>query len=149
MISSSSNQPAIDADALSGHVIVAGYGIPGRAVGELLKARKTQYCVIELNAAVVQRCEHVVPIIEGDVTDEQVLRRAGVERCSLLALTVPGDAAVLQAIQIARRMNPKVPIIARCRFISSGMEAHRKGANQVVIEEQVVADEFVRLLNLI
>ena len=146
MMSPSSPQAQVNADALSGHVIVAGYGIPGRAVGELLKAMRADYCVIELNTEVVHRCEDVVPIIEGDVTDEQVLRRAGIERCSLLAITVPSDAAVLHAIQTTRRINATVPIIARCRFISSGMEARRRGANRVVIEEQVVADEFVRVL---
>ncbi len=140
------SEPKPEANSLNGHVIVAGYGIPGRVVGEFLQSHCRHYCVIELNANVVHRCEHVVPIIEGDVTDEQVLRRAGIERCSMLFLTVPNDPAVLEAITIARRLNPQVPIMARCRFISTGMEARRRGANQVVVEEQAVANEFLALL---
>jgi CPA2 family monovalent cation:H+ antiporter-2 len=135
-----------DVSAMNGHAVIAGYGLPGRALGDLLRQRKVPFCVIEVNPETVRRCGPVVPIIEGDVTEEQTLRRAGIERCSLLALTVPSDGAVLSAIAIARRLNPKVHIIARCRFISSGMQAHRAGANQVVVEEQAVAAEFVKIV---
>jgi voltage-gated potassium channel Kch len=61
-------------------------------------------------------------------------------------LAVPSDKAVLQAVGLARGMNPKMRIIARLRFISSGMEAHRRGADEVIVEEQVVAAEMTRLL---
>ncbi len=135
-----------DANPLSGHVVVAGYGVPGRVVGDFLTSHHITYCVIELNTQVVHRCAPVVPIIEGDVTNESVLRRAGIERCTLFAITVPSDPAVLEAISIARRLNPTVRIMARCRFISTGMEARRRGANQVVIEEQAVAEHFLRAL---
>ena len=133
--------------ALSGHAVIAGFGVPGRAAGEALAARQIPFCVIELNPRTVERCAHVgVHIIAGDVCDEQTLRRAGVERATLLVLAVPSDPAVLEAVRIARSLNPSLRIIARCRFISSGMEAHRRGADEVVVEEQVVAMEFIRLL---
>jgi hypothetical protein len=43
-------------------------------------------------------------------------------------------------------MNPKVHVIARCTFVSGGMEAIRRGANEVVVAEQVVAGEFSRIM---
>jgi len=131
----------------SDHAIIAGFGVPGRAVADVLAEREVPFCVIELNAKTVERCSHAgVPIIEGDVVDESVLRRAGVERSTLLVLAVPSDVAVLQAIRIARRLNPTVRIIARCRFVSAGMQAHQLGANEVIIEEHVVASEMKHLL---
>ena len=139
-------QEQIDAQSLAGHAVVAGYGLPGRAVGDLLRRHEIPFCVIELNADTVRRCEQVVPIIEGDVTEEQTLRRAGIERSWLFAITVPSDGAVLQAIAIARRLNPAIHIVARCRFTSSGLQAHRAGANEVVVEEQAVAAEFVKII---
>jgi voltage-gated potassium channel Kch len=134
-------------DFLTGHAIIAGFGVPGRAVADFLAARHIHFCVVELNPKTVERCSHNgVHIIAGDVCDEDTLRRAGVERATLLVLAVPNDAAVLEAVHVARRLNAAVPILARCRFISSGMEAHRRGANHVVIEEQVVGSEMTRLL---
>jgi len=137
-----------DGDSLNGHAVIAGFGVPGRAVADLLAARRMPFCVVELNPKTVERCSHVgVHIIAGDVCDEETLRRAGVEQASLLVLAVPSDTAVLEAVSVARRLNPTVRIVARCRFISSGMEAHRRGADQVIIEEQVVAQELERMLD--
>lgn len=133
--------------SLSGHAIIAGFGVPGRAVADFLASRGMEFCVIELNPKTVERCSHIgVHIIAGDVCNEDTLRRAGVERSSLLVLAVPNDSAVLEAVQVARRLSPTVRILARCRFISCGMEAHRRGANHVVVEEQVVGSEMTRLL---
>lgn len=134
-------------DGMSGHAVIAGFGVPGRAAADALAAQRISFCVIELNPQTVARCSHIgVHIIAGDACDEQVLRRAGVERATLLVLAVPSDQSVLEAVGIARRLNPSLRIIARCRYISSGMEAHRRGADEVVVEERVVANEFTRLL---
>jgi voltage-gated potassium channel Kch len=144
----SSLPPDGDGESLSGHAIIAGFGVPGRAVGELLAARHVPFVVVELNPKTVDRCSHSgVHIIEGDVRQEQTLRRAGIERATLFAITVPDDQTAMEAVRIARSLNSTVPIVARCHFISNGMEAHRRGASEVVIEEKVVAQEFVRLLN--
>ena len=133
--------------SLAGHAIIAGFGVPGRAAADVLAARQTAFCVVELNPKTVERCSHVgVHIIAGDVCDAETLKRAGVEHAALLILAVPSDPAVLEAVRVARKLNPTVRIIARCRFISSGMEAHRRGADQVIIEEQIVAQELERVL---
>ena len=52
---------------LSGHVIIAGFGIVGRCVAERLSAAGVPYCVVELNPATVTRLNHVgqIRIIEG------------------------------------------------------------------------------------
>jgi voltage-gated potassium channel Kch len=137
-----------DGDSLKGHAVIAGFGVPGRAAADVLAAQHTPFCVVELNPQTVERCSHVgVHIIAGDVCDEDTLRRAGVEHATLIVLAVPSDPAVLEAVRVARKLNPTVRIIARCRFISSGMEAHRRGADQVIIEEQIVAQELERVLD--
>src|SRR6266478_6914555 len=116
---------ACEGGDLKDHAIIAGFGVPGRAVADVLAARHTRFCVIELNPKTVERCSHVgVHIIAGDVCDEDTLRRAGVEHATLLVLAVPSDPAVLEAVRVARSLNPTVRILARCRFTSSGMEAH-------------------------
>jgi voltage-gated potassium channel Kch len=132
---------------LTSHAVIAGFGVPGRAAADAYRAAGVSFCVVELNPATVQRCEHVgVPIIEGDVADEATLLRAGVPQAEVLLLLVPNDKAVLAAIPIARRLNGQMKIIARCSYISSGLEAHRRGADETIVAEQVVAREVIRLL---
>ena len=82
----------------------------------------------------------------GDCRNEQTLIRAGVERASLLALTVPVESVVLEAVAIARKMNPSMRIIARVQYISAGLDAVRRGADEAVVAEELAAREFVRLL---
>ena len=41
---------------LSNHAVIAGYGLPGRAVAEALRAAGVAFCVIERNADTVRRC---------------------------------------------------------------------------------------------
>jgi voltage-gated potassium channel Kch len=52
-----------------------------------------------------------------------------------------------EAVAEARRLNPRVRILARCRYVSSGIEATRRGADEVVVEEQAVAQAFEALLH--
>lgn len=134
-------------EMLDGHAIIAGFGVPGRAVAEELRRRGETYCVIEMNPDVVVRLANVAtPVIPGDATDESILRQAGIERAVLFAIAIPNDKAVLEAVRLARRLNPAVRIIARCRYISAAMEAARRGAGEVVCEEQMVANEFAALV---
>jgi voltage-gated potassium channel Kch len=133
---------------LRNHAIIAGYGVPGRAVADLLHARGVPFCVIELNPQTVTRCvAGGVHIIAGDAADEEVLRSAGIERATLFAATMPTDAAVLTAVAAARRLNPSVRIFARCRYVSTGIQASGRGADEVIVAEQIVAREFERLVD--
>ena len=132
-------------DAMTGHAIVAGFGIPGRAAANLLTAKKVPFCVVELNPETVRRCSRAgLPIIEGNVVEEPVLRKAGIERASFLALAMPNEQAVLEALVLARRLNPTIRILARCRHVSTAMEAHKRGADEVVSEEEVIGQAFSR-----
>jgi voltage-gated potassium channel Kch len=137
--------PRHDWQPLSNHGIIAGYGLPGRAVAEALREAGIAFCVIERNADTVRRClRGGVRIIAGDATDERILREAGIERATLFAATMPNDQAVIDAVAQARRINPSLRILARCEYMSNGLKASRKGADDVVVAERVVADAFKR-----
>ena len=126
-------------------VIIAGYGIPGRFVAEFCDRHGIRYVVIERNPTIVLRCQRGgTLIVEGDSRDAQTLRDAGIDEATDIAITLPDDIAVLDTIATARRIKPSIRIIARATFVSQGMEAARRGADDVVVAEQVVAEEFAR-----
>lgn len=130
------------------HVIVAGYGVPGRAVTELLEQHGINHCIVERNPATVTRCNHVgVPIIAGDIIDEETMRQAHIETAWLLVLTVPDDTVAVVATAIARRLNPSIRVVTRCHYISAGLKAKQNGAEAVVVAEQVVATALTELLH--
>ena len=143
----SDNHQAHDAPPAGGHGIIVGFGLSGRATANALIARGIPLYVIERNAETVRRCAVAgLRIVEGDATDEQVLRQAGIETAAFFAATMPNEHAVLEMVGLARRLNPAVKIIARCEYVSTGMKLSRRGADEVVIAEQVIAAEFGRLV---
>jgi len=129
----------------SPQVIIAGYGLPGRVVAERLSSRGVAHCVIELNPATVQRCVKAgTSIIAGNCADPQVLIRAGIEHAKTFIVVVPDEAAALEATRHARQINPSLFIITRCYYTSAGIQAKSLGADEVIVAEQVVADEVLR-----
>jgi voltage-gated potassium channel Kch len=126
-------------------VIISGYGIPGRFVAEYCDKHGIPYIVIERNPTIVLRCQRAgTLILEGDSRDAQTLRDARIEEATDIAITLPDDLAVLETIAMAKRLNPSIRIIARATYVSGGMEAARRGADDVVVAEQVVAEQFAR-----
>ncbi len=132
---------------LANHAIIAGFGVPGRAFAEWMTLHKKPHIVIEKNESIVERCSNSgTSIIAGDIRSEHALLHAGIKKASLLALTVPIESVVLEAVSIARRLNPTIRIIARVQYISAGLDAVRRGADEAVVAEELAAREFVRLL---
>ncbi len=132
---------------LVGHVIVVGYGLVGRAVTELLDEASIPFTLLEQNPATVKTQRALGRrIIHGDAVNAKTLADAGLHTAAVLALTIPNESAVLQAISIARRLRPDLYIIARTNYSSMGMKAKQLGADDVIKAEQAVAIHFYQLL---
>lgn len=127
------------------HVIIAGYGVGGRFIAEYLKERQMPFVVVEMNSETCRAQRTIgVSVIEGDISDEAVLRRAGVETASVLALSIPDESAAIRATEIANTIRPDIHIIASTQYTSSGLKALQSGADEVIVAEQAVAQEFYR-----
>jgi len=145
-LNSQSGAELSDDSARKPFVVVAGFGLPGRTLVDELRRRKIPFRVIELNATTCQRAGTAnLEMITGNAADPGILREAGAERATLVALMVPNDDVVLAAVQHVRAMNPTCTIIARCAFTSTGLEAQRRGADQTLVAEQIVARDLLTL----
>jgi len=140
--------PATSANAQPfGPVIIAGFGLPGRWVADIFDRHGIEYRVVDNNPETVRVQRSLGrTVIQGDISEEETLVRAGVAQASILALTVPNEQAVLKATELARKLNPGIYIVARTTHSSAGMEASRLGADEVVKAEQAVARQFYEML---
>jgi CPA2 family monovalent cation:H+ antiporter-2 len=86
-------------------------------------------------------------VICGDARNVEVMKAAGIEHARILALTLPDEKAVIEALHVARRLNPGIKMLARCNYTSTGMKAEKAGASVVLVEEQLVALEFAKLMS--
>ncbi|WP_417394869.1 potassium channel family protein [Gimesia chilikensis] len=119
---------------LEGHYIVCGLGRMGHSICEYLHEREKQFVVIDSNE---ERLEQTCTprnwyYIQGDATDDQVLKSAGIERAASLAAALPGDADNVYVVLTARMLNPDFQIIARASDDKAGEKIKHAGANRVV-----------------
>ena len=80
----------------------------------------------------------------GDITSEEILHAAGVGRARILLMTVPDKSSVRLSVERARRLNPKMTVIARAARAHHVAELHKLGVEAVVQPEFEGGVEMVR-----
>jgi CPA2 family monovalent cation:H+ antiporter-2 len=141
------DQPSIC--ALTGHTIIAGYGLNGRNLARTLKATHIPYTVLEVNVDTIRKArDEGEPIIYGDITREDVLVRAGAPCARVIVFAISDFAATRLAIRHIRRLNPSVFVLVRTRYAAEVDELLKLGADQVIAEEFETSIEiFSRVLH--
>jgi CPA2 family monovalent cation:H+ antiporter-2 len=130
------------------HLIIVGFGLNGKNLAGTTKAAGIPYVIIEMNPeTVLEERKKGEPIFYGDSTREEVLKSAGLARSRILVIVIADPAATRRIVSTARKMNPKIYIIARTRFVSEMEGLHRVGADEVIPEEFETSIEiFSRVL---
>ncbi|MBM4363485.1 MAG: cation:proton antiporter, partial [Deltaproteobacteria bacterium] len=128
----------------SGHVILVGFGVGGRVVGEVLRSAGRPFVALELNAANVRAAKRDgFPVYYADATSEEALGHAHVTEASLLVLLINDPAAAERVVSTVRRVAPELPVLMRSRYLAERDALLRIGASDVVAEEVEGAVEVV------
>lgn len=120
-------------ERLSGHLVVCGFGRMGRLVADELARAGLPLVVIDRDARLFEdfAVPGAIPLV-GDATDDDVLRRAGVERARALVTAAASDADNLFITMSARLLNDKLLIVARAEGEDAELKLRRAGASRVV-----------------
>jgi CPA2 family monovalent cation:H+ antiporter-2 len=102
-----------------------------------------------MNPAVVrEEREKGTPIFYGDATQEQILRNADIRSARSVAIVINDAAATRRITEIVRRLNTKVYILVRTRYITEIRPLRDLGADEVIPEEfETSVEIFSRILN--
>jgi voltage-gated potassium channel len=118
---------------LEDHFIICGYGRMGKVIARELEHERLRYVVIEKNEVLLDAdLKQEVLIIQGDATNDDLLRRVGIEKASCLISVLPTDAENLYVVLSARGLNPNLLIVARAGEEGSEQKLLRAGADRVV-----------------
>ncbi|QDS98905.1 potassium channel family protein [Adhaeretor mobilis] len=136
-------------EKLKDHVIICGFGRTGQNLGARLKRQQMPFVVIESNEeAIADAMNNEFIVLEGDATDEEVLRQAGIERAKTIVIALHNDAENVFLTLTARNMNAALRIIARGELIATERKLRQAGANEVVLPAVIgahrMADMIVR-----
>ena len=120
---------------VDGHVIVCGWGRVGRSVARYVSAAGHDVVVIDRDPERIEGVPHLAVL--GDVTEDEVLQRAGIDRARVLVAALEADPDNLYVTMSARSQRPDLFIIARARTDSSVAKLTRAGANRVVNPQRI------------
>jgi CPA2 family monovalent cation:H+ antiporter-2 len=128
---------------MSGHVIVAGYGLTGQELARSLEDLGMLYLIVDLNPENVrQAIQHVMPAYFGDITSPEVLEHLGAARARELAIAINDPGAAERAIKAARQTAPDLFILVRTPYAADIEGLLKAGANEVVSAEIEASAEF-------
>jgi CPA2 family monovalent cation:H+ antiporter-2 len=125
------------------HAVVCGYGQVGALVTRALQRRNMECLVIEHDRRVVEELRSTGTLaVYGDAGHELVLERAHLERAILLVVALPDPQIARRIIQVARRANERIGIVARAHSREAAEFLRKAGANEVVRGEEELAIEM-------
>jgi monovalent cation:H+ antiporter-2, CPA2 family len=117
------------------HVILCGYGRVGQNVARVLDSQGFEYIALDLDPARVRNSRQAgEPVSYGDSSDEDVLRRVGVENASAIIVTFADPAVALGIVRSVRQLRADLPILVRTADDSRLKELMDAGATEVVPE---------------
>ncbi len=136
-------------DEFKNHVIVVGFGLNGRNVSSVLSASSIPFAVLEMNPETVSsEKKRGIPIFYGDASKEAVLTHVNITAARCIVVAISDATATRRIVELARRLNPSVYIIARTRYASEVAPLYSLGANDVIPEEFETSIEiFSRVLH--
>jgi len=121
-------------ERLNDHFIICGYGRVGRRVAEEFRAAKVSYVVLDFREdATAAAKEHGDLLIEGDATEDEDLRRAGIDRAAGIVVASDSDADNLYISLSARNVRPDIQIVARASDEDAEKKLLLAGADRVVM----------------
>ncbi len=134
---------------LSNHYILCGYGLKGEHILDELLRTKRKAVVVELHPEKIRRLmDQKVMVIEGDATEDSVLKAAGIERAAGLVAALPTDKDNLFVVITARGLNQKLRIVAKVDEMDASKKFLRSGADSVVSANLIggmrMASELIR-----
>ncbi len=129
-----------DIENMQGHVVICGWGRVGREVARYLVNAGQEIVVVDRDGDRTSTVGY--PTITGDVTEDDTLVRAGIERAGTLIAALDTDADNLFVTVASRSFNPTIHVIARARSESSEAKLLRVGADRVVNPQRLGGDRM-------
>jgi voltage-gated potassium channel len=121
---------------LTGHVVIAGFGVTGRETAEELIARGTtpeQIVVVDCLADAVADAEALgCTVLQGDATRDATLEAVRIAAAAALVVTAGRDDSAILMTLTARHLAPNLRISTTIRAEDNELLARQAGATTVV-----------------
>jgi len=125
------------------HFILVGYGDVGKSIADVLEKAHMDFVVIDRNESKLK--DKSFTYVAGDATDEEVLRRAGIQNASTVIIVLNNDDDIIFTSLIVKNLNSRSIIIARANATRSIDKIYRAGADYVASLSIVAAQMLAHI----
>ncbi len=134
---------------LSGHYIICGMNHSARVIMEELEKTGRTFVVVDQDRETVERLiADGFKVVEGDATDEETLKRAGVMKAAGVFAVLSSDQYNAFLALTAKGLNPKVRVVSTQKELTVRQQLLRSGADNVVNSQYIgglrMVSEMVR-----
>jgi voltage-gated potassium channel len=134
-------------ERLSDHYIICGYGRVGRRVADEFRHADVEFVVLDFTDDAVEAAREAgVDYIEGNGTEDEDLREAGLERARGLVASSDSDSDNLYITLSARSAKPDLLIVARASDEDAAKKLRLAGADRVVQPYSTAGKEMAKLV---
>jgi voltage-gated potassium channel len=118
---------------LKDHFVLCGFGRVGREIAREWVAESVPFVVIDINQKSLEDAAHEgYLVVEGNASDVDVLKTAGVARARGLVAATDSDADNVYVTLSARVLRPDIFIVARANKEDSHAKLRLAGASRII-----------------
>lgn len=120
-------------DELRDHAIICGFGRVGRSIAAEFQAAGRAFVVLDHNPEALDAAREVgALVVDGDGTNDEDLREAGIERAGALVASADSDESNLFITLSARALRADLTIVSRAAIDATAKKLVLAGADRVV-----------------
>jgi CPA2 family monovalent cation:H+ antiporter-2 len=143
----SRNVSEISCVEITEHVILCGLGPLGMDLAHAFREQGILFIIIEMNHRLVLEAKNLsFPVLYGDAANEEILKKAGIQRAKSLVVTFADPTSMAQIVRVVQVLNPKVFVAVRSRFERDVPWLYELGVDAVVMEELEASCELNRII---
>lgn len=116
----------------NGHVVLCGFGRVGRSAAQHLLGTGTEVVAVDRDPSRFEEVPTGLLHLTGDVTVDEVLRNAGIERARGVIVALDTDTDTVYATLSARALNPDAVVVSRASTEEAKQKVELAGATRAV-----------------
>ena len=127
-------------EKIQDHFIICGFGQVGHDVIDEFIRTHVAFVVIEKTKEQLSSLQEEMPdllYVVGDATEDEILKKAGIERAKGIIAVLGSDTDNLYICLSARALNPNLRIVARVVESESAAKLRKAGADYVFSPEKI------------
>ena len=132
---------------LENHYIVCGAGKTGQHIVARMQRKGVLFVVIENDKDKVEELkERDILVIDGDASQEDVLRKAQINKAKGLISSLSTDAENVFTVLTARQLNTDLYIVARAIEENASVKLRKAGADNTVSPNEIGGNRMASLI---